>query len=165
MNNNNNDLLILGIISIVALILLFRRNKTSIIKKPNGSKKQKKRVRINPIPVAEYRMNSQDKYYETEFTVPKVKKANIIVLLCYANWCEHCKEYKKVFTELIEQQPYQEVLFAMVEENESCKYQKYTKDLYGFPTVLIINNNDITHYNGERNKMSILAHIKNIIHY
>lgn len=160
--NNNNDLIILGILSITVLILLFRSNKKS----KNIVKKQphKKKVRINPIPISEHIMSPHEKYYETHLTEQEKPKPTVLVLLCYANWCDQCKRYKKIFKELIEQQPFQQVTFAMIEEQERGKYFKYTKDIYGYPTVIIDNNGQQTQYTGEREKISILRHVKNIIH-
>ena len=160
--NHNNDLIILCILSITILILLFRNNKKSknIVKKQN----YKKKVRINPIPISEHTMSPHEKFYETHLTEPKKTEKSVLVLLCYANWCDQCKRYKRIFKELIDQDPFQEVTFAMIEEQERGKYFKYTKDIYGYPTVIIDNKGQQTQYTGERDKISILRHVRNIIH-
>ena len=161
--NNNNDLIILCIFSIVILILLFKKNKT---KKETRVHKVpiKKKVRINPIPVAEYVMNPAEKFYEMKDIKEDTKK-DILVLLCYANWCDQCAEYKKIFEELKQQQPFNSVYFDMVEEDERGKYVKYVKKVFGYPTVIIDNQGKQTQYTGARDKMSLLKHIKNIINY
>lgn len=164
--NNNNDLIILSILSIVTLLVLFRTRKANKLNKNiNNIRLSKKKVRINPVPVAEYIMEPNEKFYEMKTSIKKSTDKKMLVLLCYANWCDQCKEFKKVFNELKQQQPFNAVQFDMVEEEERGKYMKYMKNVYGYPTVIIDNQGTQSQYTGPRDKISILNHIKNILNY
>jgi thiol-disulfide isomerase/thioredoxin len=158
---NNDDLVVLGIISILTLILLFKKHKKkqSNLKVAGFTNKIKKKVRINPVPIFSPMMGNRDKFYENIID-KKTEKA--LVILCYANWCEQCKTLKPIFKELINNQPYKNVNFAMVEEQEKNQYSHYFKNIEGYPTIYFVNrNNEKIEYNGARDKKSILDFVKN----
>lgn len=162
---NNNIMIILGIVCIITLILLFRKHKQQILLSCNiidGTvTKPNKMVRINPIPIFSPMMGPNEKFYENVVNEINAKsKDNILVLLCYANWCTNCKELKPIFKQLIIDQPLPNITFNMIEEKEKNEYSKYLKNLEGYPTIKIIEKNKITEYRGPRERQSIINTLK-----
>jgi|SaaInlStandDraft_7_1057024.scaffolds.fasta_scaffold54677_3 thiol-disulfide isomerase/thioredoxin len=166
-NKLNNDIMVaLGILSILTLILLFRRYKNKNVNTFNNTvsappKKEKKKVRINPVPIFSPMMGKNDKYWEN---VSAESGNKIVILMCYADWCHNCTELKPIFTKLVRTQPLPSIQFAMVEEKEqgTSEYKKYLEGLEGYPTIKVINNGLSSEYRGPRERQSILTYAKTL---
>ena len=63
--------------------------------------------------------------------------SKILILLCYADWCKNCQSLKPIFKDLTEKQPIDDVDFDMIEESDKSRYNEITKDITGFPTLVI----------------------------
>ena len=70
-----------------------------------------------------------------------------LVLFCYAHWCSHCKLIKPKFIELMKKQPIPNVKFDMVEESE-LKYREYTRNILGYPTLIVDDGNEMKSFSG-----------------
>ena len=93
-------------------------------------------------------------------TIGRENYNSITVILCHANWCSHCPEVKKWYMDLINNSPLPNITFISYEEQEiPSEINSY---IIGFPTILINNNGNITKYDGDRTKKSLLAYLKNL---
>jgi thiol-disulfide isomerase/thioredoxin len=70
-----------------------------------------------------------------------------LVLFGYAHWCSHCKLIKPKFIELMKKQPIPNVKFDMVEESE-LKYREYTRNILGYPTLIVDDGNEMKSFSG-----------------
>lgn len=84
---------------------------------------------------------------------------NILILLCYANWCTHCQTLKPVFEKLVETQPVPDVDFDMVEESDKSKYVLVSKEINSYPTLVIDNGKTISTFVGMNKILEVLQRL------
>jgi thioredoxin-like negative regulator of GroEL len=81
------------------------------------------------------------------------------IILYYADWCGHCKQFKPEWENLKSMVP-SHINTAEI-ESENIQHMKSNPQIQGYPTMkLYSNNKDIGDYNGERSGNAILAHLK-----
>jgi thiol-disulfide isomerase/thioredoxin len=134
---NNILLFAIGLIIIASIVYFFNytKKKTQInIKKVNNKKEN-------------YNNNVND-------------GKQIIVILCYADWCSHCPIIKEWYMDLVENSPFPDVIFKAFEEKEIPT--EIINEIEGFPTILININNTMEKYNGSRTKESLLNYLENL---
>ena len=159
-------ILIIGLILLIILLFnkswggLGNKNMTKIIvnngRVGHGKKTKKKASKkmqglisrvMDPVTI-----NSTEKFDENEKTQ---------VVLCYSNYCGHCVLPKSYFKILVTEE-YQRFSFKMVEGDDMDQYPKLRNLLYGYPTIFIIKNDNITTYPGPRDKASLMSYLNNL---
>lgn len=127
-----NKLILISVIIILVCIFFFVYKKSKIFK--NTEKKNK--------------------------TLNRENYNSITVILCHANWCSHCPAVKKWYMDLINNSPLPNITFTSYEEQKIPP--EINTHIIGFPTILINNNGNISKYDGDRTKNSLLAYLKNL---
>ena len=89
--------------------------------------------------------------------------SKISVILFYANWCSHCPLVKDWYVRLVNNSPFDNIIFTMVEESEiqELKMSNNIINLIkGYPTIMIMDNNDVQIYLGERTEKDLLQYLQ-----
>lgn len=79
---------------------------------------------------------------------PEPFSDKILILLCYANWCKNCQSIEPIFKVLTEKQPIDDVVFDMIEESDKSRYIELTKDITGYPTLIIDDGHSVSTFIG-----------------
>lgn len=80
------------------------------------------------------------------------------IVLCYANWCSHCKTFLPIFNDLKSQYEHKYNIIA-VEENDNSENQYYLNYISHYPTLIIDYDKKIHIYDGSMDKDSVLNYI------
>lgn len=71
-----------------------------------------------------------------------VKKCDIVVIDCWAPWCQPCKNYAPIFEDIASSSKKENVLFAKCNvENEQDLAAKF--GIRSIPTVLIVKDGEV----------------------
>jgi len=130
---NNILLLAIGLIIVASIVYFFNYTK----------KNTKKNIIKN---------NKKEDYNNDE--------NQIIVILCYADWCSHCPIIKEWYMDLVEKSPFPNIIFKAFEEKEIP--EELINEVPGFPTIFININNTMEKYNGSRTKEGLLNYLENL---
>ena len=79
------------------------------------------------------------------------------VMLFYADWCGHCTKFKPVWENLKKDFDNKNIDYEEFEASNEEIMQKY--NIEGFPTIKIVQEDQITDYSGQRDRDSILHYL------
>lgn len=82
---------------------------------------------------------------EKKVTVIEEPYGGKLVLFYYMDRCPHCVKIKPLFEQLSKKKIKSNTKFVMIKEYDS-KYSQYSKDVPGFPTIVIDNGNGNIEY-------------------
>lgn len=84
----------------------------------------------------------------------KNKKPGYIVLLVYADWCGHCRDYHDTFQNVANMtRGHSNVRLAVLEDKNSKKFKQHI-EVRGVPSIFIYTNGtDIKQFGGNRDHM------------
>ena len=75
------------------------------------------------------------------------------ILMAYAPWCGHCKNMMNAFEMASTQSS---AKFARLEGQKAADFMR-KHEIRGFPTLLVVKNNEVSKYTGGRDLASLLA--------
>jgi len=84
------------------------------------------------------------------------------VILFYAHWCGHCKVFQPEWSSWIPEfeKKYKDIKFETIESDELSQDRWKNIHIEGYPTIMVIKNNEQIIFNGNRNKESIESWIQ-----
>ena len=97
-------------------------------------------------------LHSEDNVLElTDDTfLSAVKKYDTLMVLFYAPWCEHCRNFLPEYSKAAEVLKKENIILAKVDATINKKLsEKY--NIKGFPTTILLIEDSIIEYNGRRN--------------
>lgn len=93
----------------------------------------------------------------------QIKKDNVLLLLVYASWCPHCKEFKPIYLELSKKVKNENLNYtiAVIEGDKNSNFSE-AHNIQGFPTILLFikQGEEEVEYLGTKNVDSIIKFIK-----
>lgn len=90
----------------------------------------------------------------------KYSSSPMTVILCHANWCSHCQYVKEWFVDLVTNSPISNAKFEMIEEEQIPS--QILNSIKGFPSIIIMTNNQMQVYPGNRTKEDLITYLENI---
>ena len=93
----------------------------------------------------------------------EIKNSDVLLLLTFAPWCPHCKNFKPTYLELAKKVKEEKLDYkiAVIDGDKNSNFSQ-THNIKGFPTILLfINKGEKEYeYNGAQDVDSILKYIK-----
>ncbi len=93
----------------------------------------------------------------------EIKNSDVLLLLTFAAWCPHCKNFKPTYLELAKKVKEEKLDYkiAVIDGDKNSNFSQ-THNIKGFPTILLfINKGEKEYeYNGAQDVDSILKYIK-----
>ena len=84
-----------------------------------------------------------------------VKKYDTLMVLFYAPWCEHCRNFLPEYSKAAEVLKKEDIILAKVDATSNKKLsEKY--NIKGFPTTILLIDDSIIEYNGRRKSQNII---------
>lgn len=96
-------------------------------------------------PVNKYEMNGGAVEKITSDKLEKLSNGKPSLVLFYADWCGHCKEFRPIWDGL---KKFSSDKLNMLETNEENDYKAF--DVDGFPTITLIKDGESTEFKGSR---------------
>lgn len=82
-------------------------------------------------------------------------KSNVDLILFKADWCGHCKQFMPVWNQIKDKYNNQNSINIKTFDADSDKSKLQEYNIQGFPTLLLVNNNKVIEYNGDRDLTSV----------
>lgn len=90
------------------------------------------------------------------------KSEKLVVVLFYASWCPHCKNFLPTYNELAKQnEGKQEIQIYQIESKYEMIFKKY--DIKGYPTIKFFTKKSYIEYTGNRSINDLEAQIAKLL--